>query len=179
MRKIFFRIVGQKMTNFFEKKHLFDIRIQKAGIRCSFECLKLTSMTWHQIQTAKKERSDINVVFLDLTNAFDFNFIWGSFGYFKLSETITNLVKAYFQYVQFCFTTLGFITAWYLLEICVMAGSTISPLAFTMVMEIMIRDSKWVVGGERLKLITTHRAYMNYMTTNKKPGELVRLEIEG
>ncbi|KAL1279313.1 hypothetical protein QQF64_025986 [Cirrhinus molitorella] len=32
-----------------------------------------------------------------------------------------------------------------------MAGCTISPLAFTMAMEIIIRASKWVVGGERLQ----------------------------
>ena len=30
-----------------------------------------------------------------------------------------------------------------------MAGCKISPLAFTMAMEIIIRASKWVVGGER------------------------------
>jgi len=33
-----------------------------------------------------------------------------------------------------------------------MAGRTISPLAFTMVMEVFIRASRWVVEGERLAL---------------------------
>ena len=48
-----------------------------------------------------------------------------------------------------------------------MAGCTISPLAFTMEMEIIIRASKWVVGGERRqdgKRLTPIRAYMDYMT---------------
>ena len=48
-----------------------------------------------------------------------------------------------------------------------MAGCTISPVAFTMVMEIIIRASKWVVGGERrqdcMRLIPI-RAYMDDMT---------------
>ncbi|KAG7483186.1 hypothetical protein JOB18_042173 [Solea senegalensis] len=32
-----------------------------------------------------------------------------------------------------------------------MAGCTISPLAFTMAMEVIIQASEWVVGGERLQ----------------------------
>ena len=46
-----------------------------------------------------------------------------------------------------------------------MAGCTISPLAFTM--EIIIRASKWVVGGERRQdgmRLTPIRAYMDDMT---------------
>ena len=47
-----------------------------------------------------------------------------------------------------------------------MAGCTISPLAFTMVMEIIIRASKWVVGGERRQdgmRLTPINAYMDDM----------------
>jgi len=43
-----------------------------------------------------------------------------------------------------------------------MAGCTISSLAFTMAMEIIIRASIWVVGGERLAsgmLLPQIRAY--------------------
>jgi len=48
-----------------------------------------------------------------------------------------------------------------------MAGCTISPLVFTMAMEIIIRASKWVVGGERHQdgmRLTPIRAYMDDMT---------------
>lgn len=48
-----------------------------------------------------------------------------------------------------------------------MAGCTISPLAFTMAMEVIIRASRWVVGGERSKNgihLPPIRAYMNNMT---------------
>lgn len=49
-----------------------------------------------------------------------------------------------------------------------MVGCTISPLAFTMAMEVIIRASKWVVGGEHLQ--AGHRlppihVYMDDMTT--------------
>jgi len=45
-----------------------------------------------------------------------------------------------------------------------MAGCTISPLA----MEVIIRASRWVVGGERLASgmwLPPIKAYMDYMTT--------------
>ena len=45
-----------------------------------------------------------------------------------------------------------------------MAVCMISPLAFTMAMEIIIRASKWVVGGERRQdgmRFTPIRAYMD------------------
>jgi len=49
-----------------------------------------------------------------------------------------------------------------------MAGCTISPLAFTMAMEVIIRASRWVVGGEHLDSgmrLPPIRAYMDDMTT--------------
>ena len=48
-----------------------------------------------------------------------------------------------------------------------MAGCTISPLAFTMAMEIIITASKLVVGGEKCQdgmHLTPIRAYMDDMT---------------
>ena len=48
-----------------------------------------------------------------------------------------------------------------------MAGCMISSLAFTMAMEIIIRASKWVVGGEIRQdgmHLTPIRAYMYDMT---------------
>jgi len=49
-----------------------------------------------------------------------------------------------------------------------MAGCTISPLAFTMAMEVIIRASIWIVGGERLASgmqLPPTRACIDDMTT--------------
>lgn len=57
---------------------------------------------------AKKEGTDLHVVFLDLANAFDsvsHNLLWTTFDFFRVSVTVTSLVKAYFQDVQLCLTT--------------------------------------------------------------------------
>ncbi|XP_042559579.1 guanylate-binding protein 1-like [Clupea harengus] len=70
--------------------------------------------------------------------------------------------------VQLCLTTEEYNTAWQRLDIGIMAGCTISPLAFTMAMEVIIRASRWVVGGQQLKTglrLPPIRAYMDDMTT--------------
>lgn len=134
-------------------------------------------MIWHQIQAAKKERRDLQVVFLDLANAFGsvpHKILWTAFHYFGIPDHITELVKSYFQALQFCVTAEGNSTAWQHLEISIMAGCTISPLAFVMAMELVIRVSRWVVGGERTKSglrLPPIRAYMDDMTviTTTKP----------
>ncbi|KAJ8010150.1 hypothetical protein DPEC_G00071990 [Dallia pectoralis] len=128
-------------------------------------------MIWHQIQAAKKEKRDIHVIFLDLANAFGsvpHNLLWESFSFFHVPSIVTNLVKAYFKDLQLCFTTADFTTSWQCLEVGIMAGCTISSLAFTMAMEVIIRASRWVVGGEKTKngiCLPPIRAYMDDMTT--------------
>ncbi len=169
--KIFFSIVAQRITTYLKQNNLIDTSIQKAGIPGFSGCLEHTSMIWHQIQTAKKEGRDLHVLFLDLANAFGsvpHSLLWTAFEFFQVPMTITNLVGNYFKDLQFCITTTEYSTSWQSLEVGIMAGCTISPLAFTMAMELIIRASKWVVGGERLqsgqRLPPVH-AYMDDMTT--------------
>ncbi|KAL1263729.1 hypothetical protein QQF64_006468 [Cirrhinus molitorella] len=169
--KIFFSVVAQRISVFLQKNNFVDISVQKAGISGFSGCLEHTNVIWHQIQTAKKEKKDLHVVFLDLANAFGsvpHEILWTAFSFFQVPEGITRLVKVYFQDLQFCVTAQANTTAWQHLEIGIMAGCTISPLAFTMAMELIIRASRWVVGGERLKSglrLPPIRAYMDDMTT--------------
>jgi len=71
--------------------------------------------------------------------------------------------------LQFSFSTPEISTTWQCLEVGIMAGYTFSTLAFTMAMEVIIRGSVWVVGGDRLssgmRLLLPIRAYMDDMTT--------------
>ncbi len=159
------------MTTYLKQNNLIDTSIQKAGIPGFSGCLEHTSMIWHQIQTAKKEGRDLHVLFLDLAIAFGsvpHSLLWTAFEFFQVPMTITNLVGNYFKDLQFCITTTECSTSWQSLEVRIMAGCTISPLAFTMAMELIIRASKWVVGGERLQSgqrLPPIRAYMDDMTT--------------
>lgn len=111
------------------------------------------------------------MVFLDLANAFGsvpHNLLWTAFDYFRVPAALTTLVKAYFQDVQLCVTTAEYTTAWQHLEVGIMAGCTISPLAFTLAMEVIIRASRWTVGRQRIRSglrLPPVRAYMDDLTT--------------
>ncbi len=130
-----------------------------------------TSIIWHQIQAAKKDKRDIHVIFLDLANAFGsvpHNLLWESCNFFHVPSSVTSLVKAYFEDLQLCFTTAKLPTSWQCIELGIMAACTILPLAFTMAMEVIIRASRWVEGGERTKNwihLPPIQAYMDDMTT--------------
>lgn len=168
--KIFFSIVAHRLAAYLDRNKYIDT-VQKAGIPGFSGCLEHTNMIWHQIQAAKKEGRDLHVVFLDLANAFGsvpHNLLWTAFDLFSIPQAITTLVKSYFQDVQLCLTTEEYTTAWQRLDIGIMAGCTISPLAFTMAIEVIIRASRWVVGGQQLKAglrLPPIRAYMDDMTT--------------
>ena len=112
----------------------------------------------------------MHVIFLDLANAFGsvpHSLLWKAFDHFRVHVVVVDLVRAYFQDIRLCLSTTGFTTGWQRLEIGIMAGCTISPLAFTITMEIIIRASKWLVGGERRQdgmRLTPIRTYMDDMT---------------
>lgn len=169
--KIFFSVVAHRLTGYLQRNNLIDTSIQKAGIPGFSGCVEHASVIWHQIQVAKKEGKDLHVVFLDLANAFGsvpHNLLWTAFDYFRVPPALTTLVKAYFQDIQLCVTTSEYTTAWQHLEVGIMAGCTISPLAFTLAMEVIIRASRWVVGGQRIRpelRLPPVRAYMDDLTT--------------
>ena len=169
--KVFFGVVARRLSAFLQRNNFVDTSVQKAGIGGFSGCLEHSNVIWHQIQTAKKEKKDLHVVFLDLANAFGsvpHGMIWTAFSFFQVPEGITRLIRAYFRDFQLCVTTHTGTTAWQRLQVGIMAGCTISPLAFTMAMELIIRASRWVVGGERLKSglrLPPIRAYMDDVTT--------------
>lgn len=99
--------MARRLLAFFLANNFVDTSVQKAGISGFSGCLEHTNVSWHQEQTAKKEKKDLYVVFLDLANAFGsvpHKVLWSSFNFFQVPEGITRLVKAYFQDLQFCVT---------------------------------------------------------------------------
>ena len=94
--KILFSVVAQRLASYLERNSLIDTTVQKAGIPGFAGCLAHTSMILHQIQTAKSEKKDLHVIFLDLANAFGsvpHSLIWKTFDYFRV-PVVVNLVRA-------------------------------------------------------------------------------------
>lgn len=99
---------------------------------------------YYQEQMAKKKKKELHVVSLDLVDAFGsvpHELLWTAFNFSQVPEAITRLVKAYFQDLQFSITIQDNTTVWQHLETGTMAGC-ISPLAFIMAMELIIRASR-------------------------------------
>lgn len=66
------------------------------------------NIIWHQVQTPKKEKKLLHVVFLNLVSPFRLvlrEILWAAFNFFQVPECITKSVKAYFQDLQFCIAT--------------------------------------------------------------------------
>ncbi|KAE8284702.1 hypothetical protein D5F01_LYC16135 [Larimichthys crocea] len=168
--KIFLGVIAQRMAEYLHRNEYVDTSVQKAGISGFSGCLEHASMIWHQIQMAKLEKRNLHAIFLDLANAFGsvpHELLWTALKFFNVPDTITTLVMDYFQDLQFCFTMPEFTTSWQHLEVGIMAGCTVSSLPFTMAMEVIIRASKWVIGGQRLGScwrLPPLRAYMDDIT---------------
>lgn len=108
--KIFFNVVAHRLTINLENNHYIDTSVQKAGIPGFSGCLEHTNM----IQAGKKAGKDLQVEFLDLTNAFGsmpHSLLWTVFEIFSILKVVTSLVKSYFQDMQLCLTTAEYTTA--------------------------------------------------------------------
>ena len=73
-------------------------------------------MIWNQIQTAKREKSDLHVVWLDLENAYGsvpHQLITFALEFFHIPICIQSLVSNYFSSLQVCYTTQEATTSWH------------------------------------------------------------------
>lgn len=68
--KIFFSVMAKRMTSYLLANNYIDTSCQKAGIPGFPGCVEHSAMIWEQIQTAKRSKSDLHVVWLDLANAY-------------------------------------------------------------------------------------------------------------
>lgn len=146
--------MAQRLSGYLQRNHLTDISVQKAGISGISGCLEPSSTIWHQIQVSKKEGTDRHIVFLNLVNtcgSIPHNLFWTAFDFFRITVALTRLMKVYFQDMQLCLMTTGYTTAWRHLEVGIMASCTISTLAFTMAMEMIIIASRWVVRKQHIQ----------------------------
>lgn len=61
-------MVAQRLSGYLQRNHLIDTLNKKAGISCFSGSLVHANTNLRQIQFAKKEGTDLCVVFLDLAN---------------------------------------------------------------------------------------------------------------
>lgn len=140
--------------------------VQKARIGGFSGCLENVNIIWHQVKTAKKEKKDLHVVSSRSSQCL------------RVSVTQDTLDGVQFlprprgHNKACCVTTKDSTTAWQHLEIEIMAGYTISPLAFTMAVEMIIRASRWewAVSSPNQGLYGWHVDHNNKATHQPSTG---------
>ena len=68
--KIFFVVLASSLTEYLLTNEYIDTSVQKGGIAGIAGCLEHGNMIWEAIQKAKANKKDLDVIWLDLANAY-------------------------------------------------------------------------------------------------------------
>ncbi|XP_078603950.1 uncharacterized protein LOC144877779 [Branchiostoma floridae x Branchiostoma japonicum] len=98
--KLFFSILTKRMITYLLANNYIDTEVQKAGVPGFPGCIEHASTIWQQIQMARRQKEDLHVVWLDLTNAYGavpHSVIHYALNFFWVPETIRTMIQNYFQ----------------------------------------------------------------------------------
>ena len=140
--KIFFGVIAKRMTRFVINNEYVNTSIQKAGVPGFPGCIEHTTMLWNRIKTAKNNKTELLVIWLDLENAYGsvrHQLLEKAMEFFWIPEDIKNLIPTYLKRTYVRFSNNKYSTNWQKLNIAIMMGCVISPLLFVLVMEMKLR----------------------------------------
>ena len=143
--KIFFSVMASRLTKYLKDNGYINVSVQKGGIPGVSGCLEHASMIWEAIQRAKSEKLDLDVVWLDLANAYGsvpHQMIQLALKMYHVPEGIQIMLEEYFAGFKMRYSTESFTTDWINLEVGIAMGCTISPILFVMAMEIILKASE-------------------------------------
>ena len=75
--KIFFGVLAHCMMDFLLANRYMNISVQKVGISCFPGCPENLQMIWNSILSAKKNKTELHVIWLDLANQYGSGFFFG------------------------------------------------------------------------------------------------------
>lgn len=106
-------------------------------------------MIWEQLQSAKRSKSDLHIVWLDLANAFGsvpHQFITYVLNFFHIPSLIQDLVGNCFNNLYVCYTTWNTSTDWHWLKKGITMGCAIfSSILFTTAFEVVLIGERQMV----------------------------------
>ena len=168
--KIFFGVLARRMTTFLMSNHYINTSVQKAGIPGFPRCLEHSQMIWNSILSARRDKTELHVIWLDLANAYGsvlHHLIRMALKFFNCPSKDGEIIMKYFNSAFMKFTVKNYSTKWQALEIGIMMGCVISPLLFVLAMELILRGaantSKVVMKNEHLTFPPS-RAFMDDIT---------------
>ena len=141
--KIMSGIIAKRIISFVRNNGYVDESVMKAGIPQIPGCVEHTYAIWEEIRSAKEEKSDISVIWLDLANAYGsvpHAMIEEAMDFFWFPNELQEIIMSYYNNFQMRFTTGTFTTDWQRLDKEISAGCTISVVLFILVMETMLKS---------------------------------------
>ena len=142
--KICFGVIAKRMTRFVINNAYVNTSIQKAGVPDFPGCIEHITMLWDRIKTAKNNKSELHVIYLDLENAYGsvrHQLLEKAMDFFGIPEDIKDLIPTHFKRTYVRFSNNKYSTNWQKLNIGIMMGCVISPLLFVLVIEMILRSA--------------------------------------
>ncbi|GFN74544.1 reverse transcriptase [Plakobranchus ocellatus] len=110
-------------------------------------------MIWEAIQRAKPGKLILDVVWLDLANAYGsvpHEMIQLALRMYHVPEVIQVMLDDYLSGFRMRFSTNNYTTNWINLEVGIAMGCTISPILFVMAMEVILKAAEGSAGPANL-----------------------------
>ncbi|GFR81669.1 reverse transcriptase [Elysia marginata] len=145
--------MATRLTKYLTENGYINTSVQKGGIPGVSGCLEHATMIWEAIQRAKSEKLNLDVVCLDLANAYGSvpqEMIQLALRMYHVPEDIQVLLDDYFSGFRMRFSTSDYTTNWINLEVGIAMGCTISPILFVMAMEVILKAAEGSAGPANL-----------------------------
>ena len=105
-------------------------------------CLEHGNKIWEAIQKAKTNKKDLDVIWLDLANAYGsvpHQMILLSLWMYHMPEDISKMLRTYFDGFLMQFTTKEYTTNRNKLEVGIVMGCLVSPILFLLAMQLLLK----------------------------------------
>ncbi|GFO02404.1 reverse transcriptase [Plakobranchus ocellatus] len=145
--------MASRLTKYLTENGHINTSVQKGGIPGIPGCLEHATMIWEAIQRAKSEKLNLDVVWLDLANAYGsvpHEMIQLALRMYHVPEVIQVMLDDYFSGFRMRFSTNSYTTNWINLEVGIAMGCTISPILFVMAMEVILKAAEGSAGPANL-----------------------------
>ena len=158
-------ILAKRTVTYLKSNGYVDESVQKAGVAGIPGCIEHAFTIWDAIQEAKKTKESLNVVWLDLANAYGsvpHELLMKAMDFFYIPQEVQSIMKEYYDNFRMRSSTEDFTTEWHRLEIGIAAGCSISVIWFILVMEMLLRSAD--CHEEKAKVRSSKKAFMDDVT---------------
>ena len=111
------------MTRFMINNGYVNTSIRKARVPGFPGCIEHTTMLWDRIKTAKNNKTELHVIWLDLENAngsVRHQLLEKAIEFFWIPEDIKNLISTYFKRTYVRFSNNKYSTNWLIYPVVAM-----------------------------------------------------------